>query len=76
MSTPQKGHVITTIVFGAESRAAAKLAVLSAFARRQPDGCEFYVIGETKAIRARLREGKGRTDLGRCSINQIRKQTA
>ena len=53
MSTKQKGHVITTIVFGARNRASAKLAVLSAFARRMPDDCEFYVIGETKAIRAK-----------------------
>lgn len=60
MSTKRKGHVITTCVFGAPNRKAAKLAVLSAFARRAPDACEFYVIGETRAILAkRSRNTKG-----------------
>jgi hypothetical protein len=48
----QKGHVIQTIVFGARNRRAAKTAVLCAFARRDPDACEFYVVGETKVILA------------------------
>ena len=48
----EKGHVIKTIVFGAKNRRAAKTAVLGAFALRNPDNCEFYVVGETKAILA------------------------
>lgn len=30
-------------VRGATSKKSAKLAVLCAFAKRQPDGCEFYI---------------------------------
>ena len=73
----KKHHQFILVVKTAGSKRAAELAVLSAFARRKPDGCEFHLRRNSILKKAWLAGAMSGTetglDLATRSIEQLKK---
>jgi hypothetical protein len=71
------GYVFAITVNGADSRRGAELAVLSAFAKRQPDGCSFHLNRKDSQKDAYIAGSMSGVQLGfELAMRSIEKQMA